>query len=471
MEERYWTSISFFFGIHDPEIKKDGLIIYGGCDIADLEDSLPDVETTDPPTDDYTKFIRKLDKYFLPKKNIDYARFQVGNLRQEEDESLAKYFARVREIAKKCEYHDENDAIRDHLIKTMRNRRIRVKAIRQGWTLQKILDEAAIDKETNQQATEMETKISHDEKDVKRIEENRVLKPCGRCGRKHTQKCPALAAVCTACGERNQYANVCRSKPQETKGYRPQQDKTRYPNGSRNRRFRQRQRNHRKPSNHNGRIHQVSGNDENDRKSDSSDASSDECFIHHLKIHKASQGIRKTCTILINGIETTVEPDTGADTNIMDEYQFRNLQTQKPEIALQESKIKLKALNHDLSIMGECTVTTENKTRETEATLVVIQGKIDSLPLLGRPSLDELGMLKIDETGGLKEPNKAVKKIENEHLDVKKILRRYPNLFQGVCKAIRDGQEIQIHLPIIPIDSSSDHRVLTNRRATEAQEP
>ena len=172
----------------------------------------------------------------LPKKNIDYARFQVGNLRQEEDESLAKYFARVREIAKKCEYHDENDAIRDHLIKTMRNRRIRVKAIRQGWTLQKILDEAPIDKETNQQATEMETKISHDEKDVKRIEENRVLKPCGRCGRKHTQKCPALAAVCTACGERNQYANVCRSKPQETKGYRPQQDKTRYPNGPRNRR-------------------------------------------------------------------------------------------------------------------------------------------------------------------------------------------------------------------------------------------
>ena len=187
-----------FFGIHDPEMKKDGLIIYGGRDIGDLEDSLPDVETTDPPTGDYTKFIRKLDKYFLPKKNIDYARFPFGNLRQEEDESLAKYFARVREIAKKCEYHDESDAIRDHLIKTMRNRRIRVKAIRQGWTLQKILDEAAIDKETSQRATEMETKISHNEKDVKRIEENRVLKPCDRCGRKHTQKCPALGAVCTA---------------------------------------------------------------------------------------------------------------------------------------------------------------------------------------------------------------------------------------------------------------------------------
>ena len=39
----------------------------------------------------------------------------------------------------------------------------------------------------------------------------------------------------------------------------------------------------------------------------------------HLKIHKASQGIQKTCTIFINGIEATIEPDTGADTNIIDE--------------------------------------------------------------------------------------------------------------------------------------------------------
>ena len=102
---------------------------------ADLEDYLPDVETTHPPADDYTKFIQKLDKYFLPKKNKDYARFQLGNLQQQEDLSLAKYFAQVQEIAKKYEYHDENDAIRDHLIKTTRNGRIRVKAIRQGWTL------------------------------------------------------------------------------------------------------------------------------------------------------------------------------------------------------------------------------------------------------------------------------------------------------------------------------------------------
>jgi len=90
----------------------------------------------------------------------------------------------------------------------------------------------------------------------------------------------------------------------------------------------------------------------------------------------------------------------------MDEYQFRKLQTKRPEMALQESTIKLKALNHDLPIIGECTVKIENQTRETEATIVVVKGKIDSLPLLGRPSLDELGMLKIDKTGRLKNQTK-----------------------------------------------------------------
>ena len=63
-----------FFGINDPELQKDGLIIYGGRDIADLEESLPEMPSEGG--DEYMNFIRKLDHYFLPKKNKDYARFQ-----------------------------------------------------------------------------------------------------------------------------------------------------------------------------------------------------------------------------------------------------------------------------------------------------------------------------------------------------------------------------------------------------------
>ena len=36
-----------FFGITDPETKKDGLLIYGGQDLVDIDDVLPDIISTE----------------------------------------------------------------------------------------------------------------------------------------------------------------------------------------------------------------------------------------------------------------------------------------------------------------------------------------------------------------------------------------------------------------------------------------
>jgi hypothetical protein len=141
-----------FFGLADPSLKRDGLIIYGGQCIADLEDYLPDL-TPEENEDTYAQLIRKLDKHFLPRKNKDYARFQFGNLSQQTYENMDQYYTRIRETAKKCEFANEDEAVRDHLIKTMTNNRLRAKTIRNNWTLTQILDEAAIDEESTAQAT------------------------------------------------------------------------------------------------------------------------------------------------------------------------------------------------------------------------------------------------------------------------------------------------------------------------------
>ena len=98
--------------------------------------------------------------------------------------------------------------------------------------------------------------------------------------------------------------------------------------------------------------------------------------------------------------------------------QFDNLQIHRPEIRLHKSKFKVKALTHDLKIKGECSVQLENQTRRWEAKLVVIEETNDSLPLLGRPTLGELGILKIDQTGGLRTPNKAVRKAKETNNDI-----------------------------------------------------
>ena len=131
----------------------------------------------------------------------------------------------------------------------------------------------------------------------------------------------------------------------------------------------------------------------------------------------------------------------------MDEYQFKKLLRKAPNLELHDIQIKLKTLTEDLPVLGECDVAMENKTRKTQATIAVIQGKIDSLPLLGRQTLEDLGMIKFDATGGLKGPNrdkiKTINKVEtgNKELDI--ILHQYEGWFAGIGKAKRDGHNIE----------------------------
>ena len=98
-------------------------------------------------------------------------------------------------------------------------------------------------------------------------------------------------------------------------------------------------------------------------------------------------------------------------------------------------------------------MTIENETRIAQAPMVIIKGKINSLPLLGRTTLEELGMVKIDETGRLKEPNKPsstcnIRKLQETQSSVDELLKPYQDLFHGIGRATRNGEEIQLHLPM-----------------------
>ena len=92
--------------------------------------------------------------------------------------------------------------------------------------------------------------------------------------------------------------------------------------------------------------------------------------------------------------------------------------------------MKLNTLKEKLPVKGECTVSIENKTRITQAPLVIVQGRINSLPLLERKALEELGMVKIDETGRFKEPNKPIsicniRKSQETQPGIDELLRPY----------------------------------------------
>ena len=147
-----------------------------------------------------------------------------------------------------------------------------------------------------------------------------------------------------------------------------------------------------------------------------------------------------------------MEPDTGADANVMDEYQFKSLLQQVPEeTELRKTRMKLKTLTEELPVMGECSVTMENETRKAKATIAAIKGKIDSYPLLGRKTLEDLGMVTFDATGRLKEPNRDLKpihRVNHGNKDLVEIINRHEERFKGIGQVKRDGEIVEIKLPM-----------------------
>ena len=160
--------------------------------------------------------------------------------------------------------------------------------------------------------------------------------------------------------------------------------------------------------------------------------------VGKIKVSKVSD-MEKTVPIVVNDVIVHVEPDSGADVNVMDERQYTALQRKTYE----DITPKLSTLQNELKVSGEFKATVRNQTRGTETTFVVVKGKINSPPLLGKKALYELGMLEIRPDGSLKEQNELrirqknnVKSIldDKARSNLEKILQRYEEVFKGIGK-------------------------------------
>ena len=128
----------------------------------------------------------------------------------------------------------------------------------------------------------------------------------------------------------------------------------------------------------------------------------------------------------------------------MDERQYGALKRKTlDDITLKTSNTKLSTLQNELKVSGEFKATVRNQTRGTETTFVVVKGKINSPPLLGKKTLSELGMLEIRPDGSLKDQNELRIRYENnvksvldarERSDLETILQRHDDVFKGIGK-------------------------------------
>ena len=401
---------------------------------------------------DYEKLRKKLNDYFTPKKNKQYARYLFLKMKPTHGETTVAYAARVREKGNECEFGTNcDDRILEHLIQTTHNRTLIQTAINKKWNLTQFLTEAAQMEDTSLQVSGM--KIPEDVKKLSRRPGEcqpprsrsgyQKKQPCGYCGQVGThpkgKNCPAYGKKCSKCQRFNHFATVCRADtPRDSKKgqqHKPELGKS----------HNDKQQRHIKRT--------------TEESPDSSTSSDDEFFcqaVRHLKQVKKIKSDDKDRTLIvkIDNVDVEVEPDSGAEVNVLDEHQFKALTNRaSTKATLASSRTKLNALQSELSVKGEFTATIRNKTCGTVARFIVVKGRINSPPLIGKDTLQELGMLQIREDGTFAEKNdlriqeemsdiKAVKEDEVPSPEIKDIADRYSHVFQSIGK-IRDNKNGQ----------------------------
>ena len=131
-----------------------------------------------------------------------------------------------------------------------------------------------------------------------------------------------------------------------------------------------------------------------------------------------------------------MELDSGADVNLMDEHQFKALiHRSNQQHTLEISQTQLNTLQSKLSVKGEFTTVIRNKTCGAVTRFIVVRGRINSPPLIGKETLVELGMLQIRPGGSLAERNDLrIERDETMRCQIKAITDKYSHIFDGIGK-------------------------------------
>ena len=418
---------------------------YGGPDVRKLAKHLPDPPPLQPAPEqgesDYDKLKRKLNLHFIPKKNKQHARYLFSKEKRQTGEPIVSYTARLRVRAEHCNFGDtKDDRILEHIIQTITDQDLIKRAIQKKWNLDRFLKEAGEREDLHLKVKDMKdeyklAKVGYRQGKQSRAQHTKQYegkkepqKPtCGYCGKAgmhaigDRQKCPAYGKECLKCGRKNHFAICCRGGGK----YNQKQDKDNRAQHQQQPRLRVRR--------------TVDGTEVSNGDSSESDSDFIQQTAKHLKhqvrrVERIKTQQQGTVPIRMNDVDTFCEPDSGASANIMDEYQFKALRHRSQEMGtLLQTKETLRTLQSNLRVIGEFPVTLRNKTRGTQTRFLVIEGHMDSPPLLGKHTLEELGMLKIDPGGCLKASNELrIKSVRKPQADTEVILKEYSDVFQGI---------------------------------------
>ena len=228
---------------------------------------------------------------------------------------------------------------------------------------------------------------------------------CHRCGgRRHkASDCRYKEAICHRCGRKGHLERVCLGKPSN------------FRNQQRTGKMKRRAQNHQVTAE---REINESGN------SDTEDYS--------LNNVKKDQKKAYRITPTINGVDVTMETDTGASLSIISEKTYKKVWPKKSAPKLQPTRVNLWTYTREkMEVLGKINVMVEINNQKVSLDLMVVKG--DGPSLLG---IDWLQKLKLDWN--------RVFSVTTES-KLQELLATHKNLFKDELGKVK-GMEVKIHL-------------------------
>lgn len=407
------------------------------------------------------QLLKKFDDFFIPKKNLAVERHRFFTRNQKDLESTEQYVFELNKIAAKCEFKDlQNDLVCSRFICGVRDVGLSERLLREpDITLKKALDLCKLAEISRMQAQNMKTElqqsynnhiheISQDTTGIEpptcdvhvvnrrpahsharrppptpsrtsassAVRENRIhhntdkssfLKQrsaytktytrdsapestsrdqrsitnrCGNCGRSHRRmECPAYGVRCDNCGRMNHYARMCRSA---RRVYALQEDSS---------------------------DQVISYN--NNKNSD---------WSVQLKINNAWISFKL---------------DTGADVSVLPKRFLGSIGLEAGDLT--KTSIKLHGYSGgNIPVVGKCFLKVNYK--ENTYFIKFIIANVDSPPVLGRSSCEELNLLK------------RIMFIDQPTNSSENILDEFPNIFKGMG-CLPGEYKIQLDKNVSPI--------------------
>ncbi|KAK7107196.1 hypothetical protein V1264_015153 [Littorina saxatilis] len=370
------------------DVQRDTLLYVMGPDAEKVFRSLhfgktrnQDGDEVDEEDTDFDTLVQKLDSYFVVKKNVIYERSQLQQRRQRHGETVEEFYRALRELAKHCNYQDEEDQIRDRLVVGLLDTHLREKLqLQQDLTLDKALKiSRQYEQIKNQSKQDNESTGTTDEAQFRHSmshshssrgrgynrghgqqprprrggssfrppqrggrEENKSGQ-CGKCGYKHQskEKCPAQGQICRKCSKKNHFERMCRTG-----------------------------------------VHEVVTDCEEEENGEQQE----EFLLDAVVTEKSEPWM---ITLRIKDTDVRFKIDTGADISIMSEQAFKKL---KKQPKLKKSAAVLTSPGGRLTVRGEFYAQTNYKENHYKFKVVVVASRVGN-NLLSRSVAAKMGLV------------------------------------------------------------------------------